>query len=335
LRIASVAQEQAGHIIEGILHCTNPQCLREFPVIDGIPLLVSNIRSFISGNILALYGREDLSDSLESLLGDCCGQGSAFDTTRQQLSSYAWDHYAELDPAEAKMEPPPGSTLRVLEAGLRLAEGVPAGPILDAGCSVGRGTFALAERGEELVLGVDLNFPMLRLAAKVLRDEVVRYPRRRVGLVYERREFAASFRNSENADFWACDVTALPFPATTFGLATGLNLLDCLHAPREFLLSLERVLKPGGKALLACPYDWSAGATPLEGWVGGHSQRSNIGGSAEARLRLLLTPGAAPSSLKRLRVVVEREHLPWHVRLHDRGTMTYSAHLVLAERPNT
>ena len=332
LRIAAVAREAEGHILEGVLHCTNPLCLREFPVIDGIPLLVANIRSYVADNILAIHGRQDLGDLIESMLGDCCGPGSAFDQTRQHLSSYAWDHYADLDPAETTTEPKPGSMLRTLEMGRQLAGTLPPGPVVEVGCSVGRGSFALAAQTDGLVLGVDLHFPMLRLASKILRQGQVLYPRRRVGLVYDTREFPAAFPRRNNVDFWACDATALPFANGTFSLAMGLNVLDCLSAPGEFLTSLGSVLKPGGKAVLACPYDWSVAATPLEGWLGGHSQRSPLGGSSEETLRRLLQPGTMPGSVNGLQLIAERDRLPWHVRLHERSTMTYQLHMILAEK---
>ncbi|MBI5384822.1 MAG: methyltransferase domain-containing protein [Verrucomicrobia bacterium] len=334
LRIATVAREADGHLVEGVLHCTNANCQREFPVIDGVPLLVANIRQYVADNALAICGRRDLSELIETVIGDCCGPGSAFDTTRQHLSSYAWDHYADLDPAEPVAEPRPGSMLRSLETGKQLAGPLAPGPVLDAGCSVGRGTFALAEQGDELVLGVDMNFAMLRLAGEVLRGGRVRYPRRRVGLVYETREFPAEFARRENVDFWACDATALPFPDGTFSLATALNVLDCVSTPRELLASFGRALKPGGKAVLACPYDWSVAATPLEGWLGGHSQRSPLAGSSAEMLRRLLRPGATPGSVNTLRLIAERDDLPWRVRLHERSTMTYRLHLVAAERVN-
>jgi SAM-dependent methyltransferase/uncharacterized protein YbaR (Trm112 family) len=332
LRLAEVVREEKECVIEGALHCTNKDCLREFPVIDGIPLIIAGIRNYISENILSIYARRDLSAFTESLLGDACGPGSGFDTTRQHLSSYAWDHYGDLDPNEPAGEPRPGSMLRVLEAGYEMAGPVPPGPVIDVGCSVGRGTFALAERSDELVLGVDFDFPMLRLASEVLQHGTVRYPRRRVGLVYDRREFPTRFTNSENVDFWACDAAALPFAAGTFSLAVNLHILDCVYAPRELLLSLAQVLKSSGKAVLTCPYDWSPAATPVEAWLGGHSQRSPSAGSPEVVLRGLLTPEAGPGSVNALRLTAERDNLPWHVRLHDRSTMTYKVHLVAAER---
>ena len=344
LRIAQAQREPAGHILEGALHCTNPDCLREFPIIDGIPLIVTNIRQYVSDHILPIYARRDLSEFVESMLGDCCGPGSAFEQTRQHLSSYAWDHYGDLDPQETVGEPRPGSMLKNLEVGFQAAglgdsqsgAGEPhcptLGPILDVGCSVGRSSFALAERGADLVLGVDLSFAMLRVAGEALRQGVVRYPRRRAGLVYERREFPTRFAHQDKVDFWACDAAALPFPASTFTVAVTMNLLDCLCAPRELLVSLGLVLKDGGRVVLTCPYDWSPTATPLEAWLGGHSQRSPLAGSCEAVLRKLLTPGAHPGSINTLKLLTERDNLPWQVRLHDRSTMAYKVHLVVAER---
>lgn len=341
-------------MLEGVLHCSNPECRREYPIIDGIPLIIANLRQYVADNLPAIQARRDLSDVVESILGDCCGSNSAYDRIRQHLSSYVWDHYGELDPAEAVTEPRPGSILRTLQGGLELvgqsksaarrrdarhktpaspAEAQPAPtPAIDVGCAVGRTTFELAMRAPGLVLGVDLHFPMLRLAAEVLRYGTIRYPRRRVGLVYERREFPVSFPHTDNLDFWACDATALPLPAQTFGFALGLNVLDCVSSPRDLLCSLAHTLQPGARIVLTCPYDWSLSATPAEAWLGGHSQRSPLAGACEAVLRALLTPGAHPASINSLKLISEREHLPWQVRLHDRSTMTYQLHLVVAER---
>jgi SAM-dependent methyltransferase/uncharacterized protein YbaR (Trm112 family) len=331
LRLAQVTREEAGHVIEGVIHCTNPGCQREYPIVDGIPILVANIRQYVADNIAAITGRRDQGDLVESMLGDCCGPDSLFNTTRQHLSSYAWDHYGDLDPAEAAGEPRPGSMLRTLRQGLELAGAPPAGAWLDVGCSVGRSSFVLAESGSELVLGLDLNFAKLRLAAQVLREGRVQYPRRRVGLVYERREFPVKLAGVDRVDFWACDAAALPFANGTCALAVSMNVLDCLANPREFLVSVGRVLRAGGKAVLACPYDWSPVATPVENWLGGHSQRSPSSGASEAALRALLTPGVA-GSIEGLVLKGEQDDLPWHVRLHDRSTMAYRLHLVAAER---
>ncbi len=332
LRLASVAREEGESVLEGVLHCTRPDCQREYPILDGIPLLIPDLRGYVAGQLAALTGRDDLSETMESLLGDCAGPGSAFDVNRQQLSMYAWDHYGDLDPHEPAGEVRPASVLRVLDRGLALAGELPAGPVVDVGCSVGRTVFALAEQCGGLVLGVDLNFAMLRLASGVLRRGVVRYPRRRIGLVYDRREFPAQFPGADRVDFWACDVLNPPFAQETFALAVSLNVLDCVSAPRDFLAAIAGLLAPGGRTVLSTPYDWSPSATPLEAWLGGHSQRSAAGGASEPVLRALLTPGGHPQAIAGLELTAEVASVPWQVRLHERSTVGYDVHVVAARK---
>jgi SAM-dependent methyltransferase len=109
-------------------------------------------------------------------------------------------------------------------------------------------------------------------------------------------------------------------------------VLDCVQSPHDLLSALPRLLAPGGKAILSTPYDWSPAATPVEAWLGGHSQRGETAGASEPVLRALLTPGAHPASLDKLRVIAEESSLPWRVRLHERAVMEYRVDLVVAEQ---
>lgn len=332
LQLSAILRREDDVIIEGMLLCPEPSCQREYPIIDGIPLLLCNLRGFLAENLQQLLAREDLSETMESVLGDCAGPGSAFDVTRHQVGSYARDHYGMYDPDEPNCEPRPGATLRLLGAGLMRLEALPAGPLVDLGCSVGGTAFALAQHSGQLVLGVDLNLAMLRVASSALHRGVVQYPRKRTGVVYDRRRLAVHPAAAEQVDFWACDVAALPFSAQTFAGAAALNLLDCVRAPRDLLAEIARVLKSEGKAILTSPYDWSPGATPIEAWLGGHSQRGPARGASEPVLRALLTPFGHPAALGNLVLESEVTEVPWHVRLHDRSTVSYLVHLVIARR---
>ncbi len=319
-------------ILEGMLLCPNPACQREYPIIDGLPFIIANLRGFLAENVYQLMARDDLSETIESVIGDCAGPASLFDVTRHQLGSYARDHYGMYDREELDAEPRPGATSRLLFAGLDRVLPLPEGPVVDLGCSVGGSSFALAERTGRLVLGVDLNLSMLRLASCALHRGYVQYPRRRTGVVYDRRRIAVEFSNAKNVDFWACDVAALPFADATFALATALNLIDCVRAPRDVLYELSRALAPTGKAILSSPYDWSPAATPVEAWLGGHSQRGPGHGDSALFLRTLLTPGAHPAALSTLEVESELPEVPWHVRLHDRSAVSYRVHLMIAKK---
>ena len=118
LRLDQVVRKEGEDIVEGVLHCSDATCQREFPIVDGIPLIVADLRRYVTDNILAITARHDLSALMESILGDCCGPDSTREVARQQVSSYAWDHYADLDPEELPVAARPGSMLRVLATGL-------------------------------------------------------------------------------------------------------------------------------------------------------------------------------------------------------------------------
>lgn len=333
LLLTVVLKEQGDVVLEGVLQCPVASCLLEFPIIDSIPIIVPDPRAYLAHYLPHLTARDDLSHELSCMIGECAGPGSPFDATRQHLSHYIWDHYGQFDPAEPPGPPRPGSIVRVLEHGLALLsqdQTRPPGPTIDAGCSVGRTTFELAQNCDDLVLGVDLNFSMLRVAAGVFHHSRVAYARRSVGMIYHHRQFPVPFKMAGNVDFWACDASALPFADGAFGRAVCLNLLDCVSSPLDLLRSQRRVLCAGGQLLLSCPYDWSGHATIPDAWVGGHSPRSLAGGASDGVLRALLTPNAHPASIQGLRILTERPDVPWHVRLHDRSTTHYQLHLIAA-----
>ncbi len=331
--MATTLESGPDGLVHGVLHCSESTCQQEYPVVDGIPIIVPNVRTYLADNLFHLTLRNDHSETIESLLGDAAGPGTAYDATRQHLSTYAWDHYHSLDPEADRTDDRPGAVSRCLAEAVDLIAGGQRlrGPVLDIGCSVGRSTFDLAQASDDLVLGIDVNFSMLQVAQRVLRSGVVRYPLRRVGLVYDLREFAVQLDGAERVDFWACDALALPLGAATFGSAVALNVLDCVSSPVTFLDALSSVVRVGGRVALATPYDWSVNVTPVEAWIGGHSQRGPDRGASEPLLRSLLTPGSHPQSSSRLRLVGESENVPWRARLHDRSMVEYSVHVVCAE----
>ena len=335
LVLARIEARADGTVREGFLHCPAPECRLEFPIIDGVPIIVPDVAAYLSHHLATVLARDDLSGAMESLLGDAVGSGTPFDATRLHLSSYVRDHYGAHDPAEKRdRTAAPGAVLRCLEAGMALlGEERWEGHALDIGCAPGRIAQALAERADGLVLGVDLNFTMLRLAQRLLATGRVAYPRRRIGLVYDRREFAVPVARPEALDYWCCDALALPFAARSFGLIAAMNVLDAVQTPHMLLASLAALLRPGGGAVLVTPYDWSTQAANTAVWIGGHSQRGGYGGAAEPLIRDLLTPGAHPLAVSGLTIVGEVSRFPWRVRLHDRSAVDYRVH-ILALRAN-
>jgi SAM-dependent methyltransferase len=327
---AVVREERGDEILAGILHCPDPACQHEYPILDGIPIIVPDLHRLLSDHGVDLLLRDDLDPLLESLIGDAIGPDSWYDAPRQMLSSYGWDAYADLDPAEPPAEdgPLPGAARRCLERLLALAGPAEATRVVDLGCAAGRTSFELARHHPSAaVLGIDLNLALLRLA-RAAAGGAVSYPRRRIGLVYDRRRFPVVLPGAERVDFWACDALALPLGPATADLAVALNLLDCVAEPRRLLAGMAGLLGPAGRLLLATPYDWTTRATPVETWIGGHSQRADHAGSGEAFLRRLLETGGHPQSVPGLALIGEVAGWPWQTRLHDRSAVQYRTHLL-------
>ncbi|WP_296741018.1 methyltransferase domain-containing protein [Mesorhizobium sp.] len=326
LGVTVVEEERDDDIISGILGCA--ACGGEYPIIDGLPVIVADVRRYVQDNLFYLLARNDLSPMIESLIGDAAGPASSFDSARQYLSSYVWDHWAEFDTNETKPAPGgarPGAIARGLDSAIVLASAdLPEGPVLDIGCGAGRTVHELARRTGRRVLGIDLGSSLARAARRAIVEGKVDYPRRRIGIVFDRRSFAVPQAPRGSADVWICDATALPFADGTFAFALGMNVLDCLSSPRDGLVEFDRVLAPGGEIVLSVPFDWTATVTPVENWIGGHSQRSPLDGDAKEILDLLLTDG--PMAAGKLRRKSQAIEIPWHVRLHERSCMHYYAY---------
>ena len=335
LSLANVSQQTGNIILEGSLVCSNAQCATEYPIIDGIPIILNTIRKYINENFYHITARDDLTAVGESLLGDYSGPGSEFNSMRHYLSTYAWDHYGDKAPEnEFKLHnssSEPGSVVNCLQAGFSLLDSGIKAPALDVGCAVGRSSFEVAERCGGLTLGIDLNFSLLRVAQKVLRDGRIRFPLKRTGIVFDRHEFSVKFTAADKVDFWVCDASNLPFDGASFNFVSALNVLDTVNSPAVFLQSINDTLACGGRLLLSTPYDWSP-PVPLQNWFGGHAQRSAHQGSSETVLRNQLSPELNSNPNFKLKMIAEIEHHPWRLRVHSRRTAHYDTHILAIEK---
>lgn len=322
LVLASTYQSRGGLVWQGMIHCSNSDCWMEFPIIDGIPVLVPDPKTFLENARHHVLLRDDLDAELTGLITDALGQGSELETTRQHLGLYAGSHYADWVPDEDGAAQIPA----ILDTGWNEMQEAPAGPAIDLGASVGRGTWEMAARRAGPVLGTDLNFSMLRMAQTLMLEGRVSFPRRRVGIIYDmiEAELPAELA-TDRVDFWAVDAMALPFRTSQFSLSTAVNLVDCISGPTNMIAEAARVLAPGARAMFTTPYDWSATITDPVGWMGGHSQRGAVGGAAEPVLTATLAQyGFNP--------LAESHDVPWLLSLHARSVMHYRLHLVVAER---
>ena len=322
LYIGDVALEEDGDIREGVLICSNLLCQREHPILDGIPVVVTDGPSWAASQLSQVMQREDLTPFAVSILGDLAGAGSSFDRDRGNNGIYAEAHWGGAEP----------SYLPLIRAGMEMLSAPPAGTWIDVGCSVGRGTLELARATGELTVGLDLNFSMLRIAEGVRRRGRVRYSRRRVGLVFDAVDEAVPELPRNNVSFWCADAAAMPFAPGAFRGAFCLNLLDCVQSPLGLLVELGRVVGQDGEVALSTPFDWAVGATPSSSWMGGHSQRGPQEGSSLLEFRRILSAECAAGIDTGLLIEAERDGVPWRLRVNERSVTEYAVYIARLRR---
>lgn len=327
LELGTVVRGTDTEVEEGTLVCSTHGCGSVYPIIDGIPILVADLAHYLNQHAHEILWRRDLGHTIESCIGDALGAGVVYDNNRHYLSAYVDGHFRDKD---LKLGANTGDApvMRFLETALSDGEG----PFLDVGCSVGRVTYELGEAySEDLVLGVDLNFTMLRFARALRTTPELSYPRKRVGVIYDEHHVAfPAAQNATNVDFWACDGCALPFQDNAFGQVMSLNLLDCVPSPTMHLTEILRLLTPGAKAYLATPFDWSAPVTPMSAWLGGHSQHNEWRGESSDILfeTLKLLEDSQAHGL----AIQDKRDIPWEVRIHERNTASYRSLLLKLEK---
>lgn len=320
LAIAEQGEMRAGQLWHGILHCTNTECWQEYPVIDGVPVITPDPSDFLTRAQHQILRRPTLPGALDGLLGDALGQGSEFDRDRQHISLYAGSQFADWADAPSTDAP----FANVVERALAMAD-LGTGPAVDLGCGVGRAAWEIAAQGRT-VLGLDLNFTMLRLAQQLRLDGHATFQRRRIGLVYDPVDITLPAMLADaKVDFWAADCLALPFRAASFGFAAAINVVDCIAAPTNMLVEAARILAPAAGALFTTPYDWSETATEKAGWMGGHSGRAPHRGAAEPVLTATLKQAG-------FRITSEDENVAWLLQMHARSVMHYSLHMIACQK---
>lgn len=232
----SAEHEADGEVLRGTLAC--PHCRRRFPIRDGIALLLTDPDHHQSG---AQWRYEE--------------QG--------MTSRYLWTHYRDLLGATA-----PGSPPNVW------ADCLPtqAAACLDAGCSVGRLTFEMANRSE-LAVGCDLSRSFIATARRLARERRLSFSLPLEGQLMEPFELRLPDDwRCDRPEFVVADALRLPFAAGSFPQVASLNLLDRVNYPLAHLFEMNRVAAPRQAGfLIADPFSWSATVTPEERWLGGTS----------------------------------------------------------------
>lgn len=292
LTLAAVHRESGDDIVAGRLAC--PRCRRSFEVRDGIAQLLT------------------------------VPEGST--TTRRyedeaMVERYLWSHYADLSGAAAN------GAANDSWAGLLTTTD---GPALDAGCAVGRLTFAMANRSSWAV-GCDLSTSFVTAARRLAKERTTRFSLPLEGNL--RETFTFSLPNhwrSDNVEFVVADALRLPFAKGVFSQAATLNLLDRVAHPLGHLFELNRVAVPAtARLLFASPFSWGSSYTPEERWLGGTTAGENSGSGLDNVRALLQGRGGILAPPWR---IAASGAVEWRLRSHRNHQELITSHYLVAER---
>ncbi|XP_070576946.1 ubiquinone biosynthesis O-methyltransferase-like [Ptychodera flava] len=195
--------------------------------------------------------------------------------TKKMLNEYLVFHYGsasevlrwDFGPKEALDFP-----RRVAEecmATFQPKEGVPS-RALDIGCGVGRISFELARKFEQVV-GVDYSQNFVAACNQIKEDGHMNYELVDQGhLTTQLKALVPADIDRSRCIFQKGDACNLPLDIGQFGCVVAANVICRLYNPFDFLSRCESLVAPGGILVILSPYSFLEVFTPKKKWIGGY-----------------------------------------------------------------
>lgn len=319
LKLGKIFSEENGDVLEGILTCSAGH---EFPIVDGVAILVKDPSAYVKEKMQFIVCREDLNPYIFDVLQE------PIQEQRSEIlwiNTFLWAHYDDFSDEDAKTYFP-SDIFSPRNTYTRLAAHIPQRETMgiDIGCSVGRLTFELAQR-VKYAFGIDYSFTSVKKAREIMKSGVLVYRKRKEGtLFHEERKVDLSTVVTSNVEFFVADAMNLPFADNRFGVATCFNVIDVIESPEKLLTTIKRILDIEGSLVLADPYHWIFTNTKRENWIGGKYSGEYSGLSKDAVKAALKDQGFVIDS--------EEDEIPWLLRNHDRAYGFYRIHLLEAHK---
>jgi SAM-dependent methyltransferase/uncharacterized protein YbaR (Trm112 family) len=321
LEMGDILAWDGDFILEGFLICTNPQCRFRYPILNGVPIIVKDLKGWVESSQSSLTNITGNYSGMQIWLADLVKSGAQARTEQAVSSAYLDFHYGDMEdaPAPIRSIADPASYWQTMNDMAQPSRSDHNMLAIDIGCSVGRFTFDLA-RLYSLAIGIDTNFAPVSLAACFQRNKQVVYERKIHGNVY--KEYAKAYVPPRNVLFMVADALDPPFRAQYFDFVAALNVLDSIRIPLMLIGQIDALLKPGGELLLSSPYEWNADICNPSEWL--ESDESD----GPAMVRLIFEGKMFKEMGLRFSVLQEQMDVPWILRNHRRYWNLFFVHLL-------
>ncbi len=153
------------------------------------------------------------------------------------------------------------------------------GPVraLDLGCAVGRSSFELARRCEEVV-GIDYSQAFIDAAERMKEDGCHVATRLEEGSATTELEVTIDAEiDRSRVHFEQGDAQMIRAGIGQFDLVIACNLICRLAEPMCLLERLPKLVKPDGQLFMTTPFTWLEEYTPSENWLGDGANDSFAG----------------------------------------------------------
>jgi putative 4-mercaptohistidine N1-methyltranferase len=229
---------------------------------------------------------------------------TSFYETDAALAQYLLFHYGtpeQICPLLPEARGACGFPVRCVTESLRHVAPARTRRALDLGCAVGRSSFELACRFDE-VIGIDFSARFIEAAHAMQRDGAMSIRAPRGGATTD--EFSLTLPADlprERVRFEQGDACALRADLGVFDLLLMANLIDRLPDPARCLAQLPALVAPGGALIITSPYTWLEEYTPRDKWL-------DQGRGTLATLREKLAPAFSLNHAFDLPMVIRDHH---------------------------
>lgn len=273
----------ANEIRQGILYCDT--CNGEYPIIDGVAILVPNVTEYLVSNGAAIRAWANLSwvppqflkflSTTTNLPENVFPDWDLENPTvlarylirhfarRETLVPYLDSRIGECNPAtliDRYWDPNPYSECVKLLNKTDVANKV----VLDIGCSLGRFASESIFR-DSILIGLDTSFSSIYLARDLhLTGDSATYEHLLQALFddfsIDSVTSSKLVRRPESLgiqkEFIVGDVQYPPFRECTFDLTLNINLIDMISEPHRLPAIQDKLTKNGGLSVLSSPFLW-------------------------------------------------------------------------------